>query len=123
MIGKTIEVLVIDDDFDTVELFSEFLMIKGISVVGVGYNGKEAVELYQKLKPDIVFLDIMMPHYDGFYALDGIRKIDPRAKLIMITADLTANTANRLEELQVPVVYKPYEIDAVIAVIESVIKS
>ena len=118
MIGKTIEVLVIDDDFDTVELFSEFLMIIGISVVGKGYNGKEAVELYQKLKPDIVFLDIMMPHYDGFYALDGIRKIDPRAKLIMITADLTSNTADRLEKLQVPFVYKPYEIDNIMAVIK-----
>jgi len=118
MIGKTIEVLVINDDFDTVELFSEFLMIKGISVVGKGYNGKEAVELYQKLKPDIVFLDIMMPRYDGFYALDGSRKIDPRAKLIMITADLTSNTADRLEKLQVPFIYKPYEIDDILAVIK-----
>ena len=114
---KTITSIVIDDDLDTVELFCEYLEIKGIRVVGKGYDGKEAVELYQKLKPDIVFLDIMMPHYDGFYAMEEILKVDPNAKVIMVTADLTSDTADRLEELKVGVVYKPYEFDDILSTI------
>ena len=80
-------------------------------MIGKGYDGKEAVELYKKLKPDIVFLDIMMPRYDGFYAVMEMRKIDPDVKTIMVTADLTSETADRLEELKIPVVYKPYEFE------------
>lgn len=123
MADKIITSIVIDDDIDTVELFCEYLELKGIQVVGKGYDGKEAVELYQRLKPSVVFLDIMMPHYDGFYALEQIIKIDPNAKVIMITADLTSDTAHRLEEQKIPVVYKPYEFDDILATVDRLIKS
>ena len=123
MVDRIITSIVIDDDLDTVELFSEYLEIKGIHVVGKGYDGKEAVELYQKLKPDVIFLDIMMPHYDGFYAVEQIRKIDPDAKLIMVTADLTSDTADILAEQKVSVVYKPYEFEDILATIDKLTKS
>ena len=71
---ENLNVLVIDDDLNTVEVFCEFLELSDVKVVGQGYNGKEAVELYIKLKPDIVFLDVMMPEYDGIYAWRGLRK-------------------------------------------------
>ena len=40
--------MVVDDDIDTVDLFSEYLEIHGIEVVARGYDGKEAVALYEK---------------------------------------------------------------------------
>ncbi|MBI5378330.1 MAG: response regulator [Thaumarchaeota archaeon] len=123
MVEPTITAIVIDDDPDTVELFCEYLELKGIHVIGKGYDGKEAVELYQKMRPDIVFLDIMMPHYDGFYATKEIQKVDPNAKIIMVTADLTSDTAHRLEELRIPVVYKPYEFDDIMATISKLTQS
>ena len=49
MVEPTITAIVIDDDLDTVELFCEHLELKGIQVIGKGYNGKEAVELYQNI--------------------------------------------------------------------------
>ena len=64
----TVEVVIVDDDEDTVEIFAEYLEIKGFKVLATGVDGKEAVELYDKHKPDIIFSDIMMPTYDGFYA-------------------------------------------------------
>ncbi len=109
-----ITAIVIDDDLDTVELFCEHLELKGIHVIGKGYDGKQAAELYQKIRPDIIFLDIMMPHYNGFYAVAEIQKVEPNARIIMVTADLTAETANRVDELKVPVIYKPYDMDEVI---------
>lgn len=118
-----VKVIVVDDDVDTVEVFCEYLEIKDITVVGRGYNGKTAVELYEKLKPDIALLDVMMPEYDGFYALENIRQINSDAKIIMVTADLTADTEKKLKSLNASaVIYKPYEIDSVIDTIHNVFK-
>ena len=122
MVESTITAIVIDDDLDTVELFCEYLELKGIQVIGKGYDGKEAVELYQKIKPDIVFLDMMMPHYNGFYAVEGIQKVEPNAKIIMVTADLTSDTAQKLDELKLPVIYKPYDLDDVMITIHKLLQ-
>ena len=71
-----IRAIIVDDDKDTVSLFSELLQSNNIQVVGTGYNGQDAAFLYQKLKPDIVFLDVIMPVYDGVYGLKKIREIN-----------------------------------------------
>ena len=116
-------VIVVDDDQDTVEVFCEYLKIKGLDVIGKGYNGEEAVELYEKLKPDILFCDVMMPNHDGFYALKRIRSIDPNAKVIMVTADMTSDTEEQLKKLNASaVVYKPYEVDGIMETIDKVKK-
>jgi CheY-like chemotaxis protein len=112
-----VSVIVIDDDSDTVEVFCEYLELKGIMVLDRGYNGRDAVELYEKLMPDIVLLDIMMPEYDGFYALENIKKINPDAKVIMVTADLTYDEKRMMAFNASAVIYKPYEIDRVIETI------
>lgn len=118
-----VKVIVVDDDVDTVEVFCEYLEIKDITVVGRGYNGKTAVELYEKFKPDIALLDVMMPEYDGFYGLENIKNINPNAKIIMVTADLTFDTEKKLKDLNASaVIYKPYEIDSVIDTIHKVYK-
>lgn len=113
--------IVIDDDIDTVEIYAEFLKDRGIHVLGAGHNGNEAVRLYKKFKPDVVLLDVMMPEYDGFYALENIRKIDPNSRIIMSTADKTLETRKRLEDGKVnAIVYKPYEIKNVLSAIDEV---
>ncbi|NDB46717.1 MAG: response regulator [Nitrososphaeria archaeon] len=118
-----VRVVVVDDDIDTVEVFCEYLQIKGVDVIGKGYDGKSAIELYEKLRPDIILLDVMMPDYDGFYGLAGVRVIDPAAKVIMVTADLTSDTERKLKNLNTSaIVYKPYEIDGVVDTIHRIIK-
>lgn len=115
--------IVVDDDFDTVEVFSEYLELKNIHVLGKGYNGKDAVDLYQKLKPDVVFLDVLMPDYDGFYALEKIRKLNPNANVIMVTASLTAQTEDKLKDLNASaIIYKPYDIDNIVETVHRVLK-
>ena len=78
--------IVIDDDADSVYVISEYLQLKGISILGSGTNGKEAVELYKEHKPDIVILDMKMAEFDGKYAIENIKKDFPDAKIIVITA-------------------------------------
>jgi len=116
---ENINVLVIDDDLNTVEVFSEFLELSDINVIGKGYDGKEAVELYSQLKPDIVFLDVMMPNYDGIYALKKIREINPNAVVMLVTADLTSETEQRLKKLKANyTVYKPFDIQQILEQID-----
>lgn len=111
-------VIVIDDNMDTTNSFCEYLEILGLKVLGSGYNGKDAVELYQRCCPDLVFLDLMMPDYDGFYALERIRIIDPDSKIIVITADLKDTTVKLLDELKpTRVVYKPYEPEQIMKIV------
>ena len=114
-VSMTKSVIVIDDDEDTVRLFSEFLEDYKIHVTGKGYNGKMAVELFQEKKPDCVLIDIMMPNGSGFYAINKIKELDPEAKIIAVTGDGRFTTEQKLEKLQIPVIYKPFKMDEVIS--------
>lgn len=58
----------------------------GHTVVGTALDGREAVDLYGKLKPDMVTLDILMKDMDGLTALKLLLEQDPQAKVIMVTA-------------------------------------
>ena len=114
-------VIVVDDNIDTLDIFCEYLELKDCQVVGKGYNGLDAVKLYEEHHPDIALLDVMMPDYDGMYALEKIKEIDSNAKVIMVTADLTDKTARRCSELGASeIIYKPYEIEDVVEVVQNV---
>jgi len=102
--------VVVDDDRATVQIFIDVLRMMDLEVLASGSNGKDAVRLYKKYSPNIIFIDIMMPEYDGFYALEEIRKFNPQAKVVAVTADSTDETAKRLKELNISaVIYKPYD--------------
>ena len=116
-----IRVIVVDDDKTRVNVFSEFLEINGVNVIGQGYDGKEAVDLYVKLRPDVIFLDVMMEKFDGLYALEEIKKIDPDANVIMVTADLSENTYVQMTSLKASaIIFKPYEIDAIMKTLHDI---
>ena len=113
--------IVIDDNPDILSLFAELLELKDFQVIGTGRDGRQAVELYEQLRPDITFLDVVMPNTDGVYALDHIREIDPEAVVIMVTTDLSENTAKRLEDLNATaIIYKPFDINDLIKIVNGI---
>ncbi len=114
--------IIVDDSTDIVDLLSDFLEMSEIKVLGRGYDGKQAVELYEKTRPDIVLLDVMMPEYDGFYALEKIRQINNTAKILMITADLRKETVDRLEcTPNLKIMYKPFDFNRVLETISMLV--
>jgi two-component system chemotaxis response regulator CheY len=64
-----------------------------------GNDGSVAIELYQSFKPDLTFMDLTMPGVDGMAALAEIRKHDPTARVIILTADIQTRTIERVMEL------------------------
>ena len=103
--------IIIDDMKSHQFLLTEMVEICGLEVIGVGENGKIAIDIFQSLKPDIVFLDVRMPKYDGFFAIDGINKINDSAKIVAVTADTTPDTYGKLNNLHIPILSKPYTME------------
>ncbi len=113
-------VVIVEDDHDGAEVLEEYLRLKGINVLAKGYNGLEAVQLYKKLRPDYVLLDMLMPIYDGFYGLRKIQEFDSKAKVIILSASVTEDDQDKLRALGVSAIFqKPYEIDSLVARLES----
>lgn len=79
-------VLITDDAAFMRTTLRNVLQKEGFEVVGEAANGREAVELYQKLRPDIVTMDITMPEMNGIDAIKEIMKIDPSAKIVVCSA-------------------------------------
>ncbi|MGY5148387.1 MAG: response regulator [Candidatus Nitrosopumilus sp. bin_7KS] len=105
--------VVIDDDQDILNVFSELLSLIKVDVLGSGNNGKEAVMLYEKHLPDVVFTDLQMPEYDGIYAVENIKDRNIDAKIIMVTGELDAANSIILNSLNVPVIQKPFNIHSI----------
>ena len=116
-----ISAIVIDDEQDVLDVFCEYLKVKNVNVLAEGRNGKDALELYQKLKPDVVLMDLVMPQYDGFYGIENIRKYDPDSKIIIFSASLTPEYIDMLRKMKVSgISIKPYDMDRIIDLINKV---
>ena len=83
------KILIVDDAIFMRKMLSDILVKDGHEIVGEAENAKEAVNLYKKLKPDVMTLDIIMPEVEGIDALKAIREInseDPQARILMVSA-------------------------------------
>lgn len=80
------KVLIADDAIFMRMMLKDIILKIGMEVVGEAENGKQAVAKYKELQPDIVTLDITMPEQDGVSALQEILTLNPKAKVIMISA-------------------------------------
>lgn len=90
-----LRLVVVDDALIMRMRIKEIAQEVGCEVVGEAANGKDAVARYKELRPDLMTLDIVMPEMDGIEALREIRKIDPTARVAMVSA---VNQADKLAE-------------------------
>ena len=78
--------LVCDDSVFMRTMVSDILRNAGFEIVGEAETGKQAIEKYRELKPDLVTMDIVMPEMGGIDAVREICKGDPDAKILMCSA-------------------------------------
>lgn len=82
-------ILIMDDALFMRKILSDILSEEGHKIAGEAENAKEAVELYKKLKPDIITMDIIMPEIDGINTLKAIKQIlkfDKSARIVIVSA-------------------------------------
>lgn len=80
------KVLIVDDTAFMRKLLKNVLFGAGFDIAGEAENGKQAVELYKQLNPDVVTMDVVMPEMNGLDALKQIKGLDKEAKVVMCTA-------------------------------------
>ncbi|WP_297491490.1 response regulator [Thermococcus sp.] len=115
-------VLIVDDVLFARIILRKLLSEAGYDVVGEASNGREAVEKYLSLRPDVVIMDIIMPDMDGIKALKEILEIDPKAKVIMVTSvDHEKRVIECIEAGAKGYIVKPFESSQVINEIERVL--
>jgi NarL family two-component system response regulator LiaR len=85
--AEGIRILIVDDHELVRQGFRALLAVKpGFEVVGEAADGREAVEMAQICRPDVILLDLVMPPMDGIEATRAIRSQDPGASILIITS-------------------------------------
>jgi len=113
------KILIIDNEPALLDVFADNLAAKGFEV-HVADDGDLGLELVERVRPDLVLLDVRMPRLDGFAVLREIREIDPDVAVLMMSADASEQRARQaLDEGATGFITKPVEVDDLVATIEA----
>lgn len=118
MIKESIKVAIADDNREFAGIMEEFLHTQAdIELVGVAYNGEEILTIIEEKSPDVVILDIIMPHLDGIGVLEQLNvKGGRRPKIIMLTAFGQEEITQRVVALGADYyVLKPFNMDVLVS--------
>ncbi|AHV98221.1 MULTISPECIES: sporulation transcription factor Spo0A [Paenibacillus] len=114
---QNIEVLLADDNREFTNLLAEYISEQeDMTVTGIAYNGEEVVQMLSQARkiPDVLILDIIMPHLDGLGVLERLREMDlnPQPKIIMLTAFGQENITQRAVQLGASYyILKPFDME------------
>ncbi|MDR3540260.1 MAG: sporulation transcription factor Spo0A [Desulfosporosinus sp.] len=112
---KITKIVIVDDNRNFCQMLENYLQSQDdLSIVGVAHNGLEAWELIQTQEPDLIILDVVMPHLDGISVLERInaRTTMKRPKIIMLTAFGKESLTHQAMMLGVDYfILKPFDLD------------
>ena len=95
---STIKLLLVDDEAHCTKLMEAFLRQAGYSRITMTNDPRQALELFQQVKPDLVALDMRMPHMDGFEVMRQLRQVIPAddyVPILIVTGELDAPTKHK----------------------------
>ncbi len=116
--------LIVDDALLMRKIIGDVAVGAGWEVVGEASNGLEAVELYQRVHPDLVTMDVVMPEMTGLEALRRIRAIDPDAQVVMVTAlDQRQPLMDSIRDGAIDFIVKPFDRGRIASLLEKVAAS
>ncbi len=115
-------ILIVDDAAFMRMSLQRILEPHGFKVIGQAANGKEAVEQYKLLSPDLVVMDITMPDMNGIDALREIRKVNPEAAVLMCSAmGQMEKVVETIEAGARDFIVKPFQNDRVVAAVQKIL--
>jgi two-component system chemotaxis response regulator CheY len=102
--------LIVDDADAPLKVLQRMLVALGHEVVGTAHNGAEAVDAFNRLHPDVLIMDVIMPRLNGLAALRAIRAAHPAARVVMASSLQSCQTALEAERLgALYCLAKPYD--------------
>ncbi|MFB6465877.1 sporulation transcription factor Spo0A [Cytobacillus sp. Hz8] len=112
---RKIKVCVVDDNRELVGLLEDYISSQeDMEVVGIAHNGQECLDTLQHVDPDVLVLDIIMPHLDGLAVLERLRdmKKNPQPSVIMLTAFGQEDVTKKAVELGASYfILKPFDLE------------
>jgi two-component system chemotaxis response regulator CheY len=110
--------LIVDDALLMRKMIGDVAAEAGWEVAGEACNGRQAVELYNRLRPDLVTMDVVMPELSGLEALRQIRTADPEAKVVMVTAlDQKQTLMDSIEAGAIDFIVKPFDRSRIVSLL------
>jgi two-component system chemotaxis response regulator CheY len=103
-------ILLVDDSFVIHRLLRNILENKGYTICGDAMNGMEAIDMYPRLLPDLIFMDITMPIMDGLTAAEAIRKKNSKAKIVILSAEDDDDNREKAKQIGIDIfIKKPFD--------------
>ena len=123
--SKLPSILVVDDNHDNADIIRDYLEARGYPI-SVAYDGDEAIKIFEREKPSIILLDVMMPGRDGWQVCREIKQhptLGRNVRVVMVTAlDDWVNKRQALQTGADDFVEKPFELSRLASAVERNIK-
>lgn len=122
-VERNISCVIIDDNDITREVLRVTMRGDGYNVLGEATDGETGLELIKTLKPDIVFLDIIMPRVSGIDVLKQIKKGWPQTVVLMVTGNSDRPTVQAaVQNGAAGFILKPFNTATVLNTVESALQ-
>ncbi|WP_335870635.1 sporulation transcription factor Spo0A [Bacillus sp. 2205SS5-2] len=121
---KNVKVAIVDDNRELVSLLDEYISAQDdMEAVGVAFNGQECLDLLEDIEPDVLLLDIIMPHLDGLAVLERLREKQKASipNVIMLTAFGQEDVTKKAVDLGASYfILKPFDMENLVGHIRQV---
>ncbi|MUV39690.1 Stage 0 sporulation protein [Lentibacillus sp. JNUCC-1] len=112
---EKISVCLVDDNRELIQLMEDYFDTQDdIQVTGVAYNGRECLDIIEEAEPDVLVLDIIMPHVDGLAVMETLKGMDltKHPNVIMLTAFGQEEVMKKAVDLGAAYfILKPFDLD------------
>ncbi|WP_026674926.1 sporulation transcription factor Spo0A [Alkalihalobacterium bogoriense] len=121
---QKVRVCIADDNRELVNLLNEYITAQDdMEVVGIAFNGQECLRLVEEKQPDVLILDIIMPHLDGLAVLEKVNQtgLKQKTNIIMLTAFGQEDVTKKAVDLGASYyILKPFDMETLITKIREV---
>ncbi|QRM19602.1 response regulator [Dechloromonas sp. TW-R-39-2] len=121
MAKKRTSIMIVDDNDMMRSILRSILRGEEYDVIGEARNGSIAVEMAERMKPDIICLDVVMPEKDGLEALCEIKAARPETEIVMVTSNADPETVQEaIQNGASGFIIKPFNAARVLDTLEKV---
>lgn len=120
---KASSILIADDEEEIVKIVTECLRGEGFTRVDTARDGQEAITQFNKVKHDLVIVDIMMPRVSGIEVLRHVKALSPQSQVIIITGNADKNSAVTAVRLGAyDYIEKPFDLDSLARIVKRAVE-